>query len=252
MRLKTSQTIALERGRPDYTSNDIELLGTEALLCVDEFKHLNVSSKDNSFLSVFGLDVKFFYSLELKSNEAFVERGLGYVEQHDGKFFLKRSRPFYIIDNGVTLSAKRLRPIVCSDEECLLVSSYTPTTFIETLTDSNSIITSISPHIPTSVVVGKNSVLGRREENVESIPLTDLLDEGQVSQFALNAIKQYTKNLILNSPKVNVKRISTNDLQLNPQKSAPQRKGVLYYDEKDDLLKYYDGQKWRMLVWTED
>jgi hypothetical protein len=257
MKLRTSKTPALERAKGVPFSPDIELLGTEALSEFPEFKlsisNGDISSTKNSFLSVYGTDCKFFYSVEIKSDSiGFIERGLGYVEQHDGKFFLKRNRPFYYIENGNAISLTKPRPIAADDSLQVIAASYAPTTYIELLTDANALITSTSPHLPTSVVVDNHSLLGRLDGEIESLKISDIVNEGRISEIALNAIKQHTKNLILKSSKVDVKRLTTNDLQLHPQKSAPERKGVLYYDESENCLKYYDGEKWRTLTWTED
>lgn len=257
MKLRTSKTPAIEKAKGVPFSPDMELLGTEALSELPEFKiaisNGDVSSAKNSFLSVYGTDCKFFYSIEVKSDSiGFIERGLGYVEQHDGKFFLKRNRPFYYIENGNAVSLTKPRPIAADDSVVVIAASYAPTTYLELLTDANALITSTSPHLPTSVVVDNHSLLGRLDGDIESLKISDIVNEGHISELALNAIKQHTKNLILKSSKVDVKRLTTNDLQLHPQKSAPERKGVLYYDQEEDALKYYDGTKWRVIVWTED
>lgn len=257
MKLRTSKTPAIEKAKGVPFSPDMELLGTEALSELPEFKiaisNGDVSSAKNSFLSVYGTDCKFFYSIEVKSDSiGFIERGLGYVEQHDGKFFLKRNRPFYYIENGNAVSLTKPRPIAADDSVVVIAASYAPTTYLELLTDANALITSTSPHLPTSVVVDNHSLLGRLDGDIESLKISDIVNEGHISELALNAIKQHTKNLILKSSKVDVKRLTTNDLQLHPQKSAPERKGVLYYDQEEDALKYYDGTKWRVIAWTED
>lgn len=257
MKLRTSKTQAIEKAKGVPFSPDIELLGTESLLELPEFKisvgNGDISSQKNSFLSVYGTDCKFFYSVEVKSDSiGFIERGLGYVEQNEGKFFLKRNRPFYYIENGNALPLTKPRPIAADDNLVVIAASYAPTTYMELLTDANALITSTSPHLPTSVVVDNNSLLGRLDGDIESLKISDIVNEGRISELALNAIKQHTKNLILKSSKVDVKRLTTNDLQLHPQKSAPERKGVLYYDESDNNLKYYDGQVWRILSYAED
>lgn len=254
MKLRTSKTQALEKAKVLSNLLDLELLGTEALATINnQYKRLleekEISSSQNSFISIFGLNTKFFYSVTLVcESHGFTEFGLAYIEQQEKKFILKRFRPFYMIENGATVISYKPRPIICDRESYILASSYTPTTFVEVLTETNSIITCESPHLPTSVVVDKNSILGRHDGNLQSIPIESLVDE----ETARNSITQYKNNLSLKSSKVDVKRLTTNDLQLNARKSAPERKGVIYYDESDDCLKYYDGTNWRRLMWQED
>lgn len=253
MKLKTSRIQALERGLPTTNTSDIELLGTEALIVDKDYAQLieqkEINSSTNSCISLFGINTKFFYSITLVCEDhGFTERGLGYVFENEGKFFLKRFRPFYMIDNGVPVPLLKPRPVVCSLNDYVTVSSYVPTTFVEVLTEANSIITSESPHLPTSVVVNKNSVLGRHDGNLESLPLDSLVGEDS----ARKSVTDYNKNLSLKSPKVDVKRLTANNIQLNATKTAPERKGVIYYDESDDCLKYYDGTTWRSLIWKQD
>lgn len=226
MKLKTSTVQAIERAVPVKDSKDLELLGTESLSISPDYKRLldanRISSSQNSFLSLFGIDTKFFYSVKFECTQhGFTERGLGYIYENEGKFFLKRFRPFYIIENNSVIPAHTPRPIVCSEDhnDYITASSYVPSTFTEVLTEPHSIITCEQTHLPTSVVLQENSVLGRNKDGIESIPIENLIND---------------------------------TLQLNPRPSAPERKGTLYYDENDDCLKYYDGEGWRILVWQQD
>jgi len=255
MKLKTSIIQAIERGKTVKDSKDIELLGTEALSISPDYKRFletgKISSSQNSFLSLFGINVKFFYSVRFEcERHGFTERGLGYIYENEGKFFLNRFRPFYIIEKDVISPTHIARPITCSElyKDYIVVSSYIPSTFTEVLTESHSVITSEHPHLPTSVVLQENSVLGRNTDGLVSIPLDSLIDE----EIVRKSVTEHNKNLSLKSPKVDVKRLTANDLQLNAKKTAPARKGVIYYDESDDCLKYYDGTGWRRLMWQKD
>lgn len=253
MKLKTSRVQAVEKAATVNNSTDLELLGTEALIVDKTYAKLieykEISSSQNSFLSLFGLDTKFFYSVTLVcESHGFTENGLGYIYESEGKFFLKRFRPFYMIENGAFAHLKNPRPIVCSHDDHVIASSYTPSTFVEVLTEPHSIITSETAHLPTSIAVSENSVVGRTTGSVQSIPIENLVNE----EAARKSVTEYNKNLSLKSPKVDIKRLTTNNVQFNAMKKAPERKGVIYYDESDDCLKYYDGMGWRLLVWQKD
>lgn len=251
MNLKTSQIKALERGSVSQDSTDIELLGTEALCCDPKLSGAIqsglISSKDNSFVSIFGLDVKFFYALTLECPmHGFTEVGIGYIEQHDGKFYLKRAKPKYMYENGIGVRTQRPRPIVCSDTSYILVSSYIPNKYHDVLTDSNSIIVSSHPHVPSCVTISENSVLGRQGQSVEPIQIS------KISDFALEHIKAHTKTLVLKSNNVKVKKLSADSINLTPSSSITPKKGTIYYDESQDVIKYFNGETWRILVWQED
>jgi len=244
MKLKTSKIQALEKAASVNDSTDLELLGTEALKANATYAKLieqkEISSAQNSFLSLFGLDTKFFYSVTLVcESHGFTEHGLGYIYNQNKKFFLKRFRPFYMIENGAFAHLKRPRPVICSHNDYVVASSYIPSTFVEVLTEPHSVITCEESHLPTSFAVSDNSLIGRHGGSLESIPFSSFIQNDK-------------KNLSLKSPKVDVKRLTANNVQLNAAQTAPERKGVIFYDENDDCLKYYDGNSWRILMWQED
>lgn len=236
MKVKTTMVQALERARAVPGSDDVQLVGTEALSVLKDLKNAidnkELHSAKNSFLSLFGLDVKFFYSLEVEMDSGFTERGIGYLEQREGHFYLKRARPMYYIQNGSFTPCIKIRPLPIDERVVIIASSYVPSSFLEMLTDDNCIITCNTPHLPTCISLPKDTLLGRKKDNIEPIPLKDIAEQ--------------TKDILLKSSKIKLKT-----LQLTPQKKAPEQKGVIYYDEAEDLIKYYTGSEWRILVWQE-
>jgi len=244
MKIKNATTLAIELGKANSKNYDIELLGTESLSKVPNLatavKKGIYSSSINSFLSVYGLDCKFFYSFEVDSQDnPFTERGIGYIEKQDNKFFLKRSRPLYFLEGGSMIAALRMRPIVCPDETNIIVSSYIPTSLSEVLADEHSVTVCETPHLPTSVALDKNSVLGRKDGPLESLEFSDVV---------ITALKEHTKNLILKSPKLSVKSVNVNSIQLNSSKNAPEQKGTVYMDDKTRNLMFFDGSSWRRIL----
>lgn len=184
MKLKTSAVPAVERGRPVKNSHDIELLGTEALCdCSDQSLQLAITSKtftnkSNCFCKVFGFESKFYYSISLRER---YEVGIGYLEKNKKQLFLKRSLPLFYTDNGTDVipSYNLPRTFYCSDSDYLVVSSYTPRTYIELLPDANSLITSIDPFIPSSLHIDKNCVVARLDDRIVSLSLEDLFNTEQ-------------------------------------------------------------------------
>lgn len=244
MKIKTSKVQAIELGVSNSDNNDIELLGTEALKSVASLKHqIEIgffNSSQNSFLSVYGTDCKFFYSIEVDSEiDHFIERGIGHVEKHNNKFFLRRARPLYYIEGGRMNPAIRPRPITKDNNINIIVSSYIPQSVNEILGDEHSVIIADTPHLPTYVALDENSVLGRLGADIESVSFSDLVDE---------ALKKHTKNLILKSPKVSVKQLVANSIQLNASKNGPEKRGTLYFNDMTGKLMYFDGQKWHSLL----
>jgi hypothetical protein len=191
MKLKTSPTLAVERGKPVENSHDIELLGAEALCgCSDQSLHLAIKSKtltnkSNCFCKVFGFKSKFYYNISLRER---YEVGIGYLEKKNKHLFLKRSLPLFYTDNGTDVipSYNLPRTFYCSDADYLVISSYTPRTYIELLPDANSLITSIDAFVPSSLHVDKNSVVARLDDHIVSLSLEDLFNTEQFKEAVKN------------------------------------------------------------------
>ena len=254
MNLKTTTQLAIEIGCIDQ-DNNLYLCGTEGLSQVSDPLALAIKNNDlnhnHTFKNVFGFDCKFFYVIEqMKDGDTIrYERGLGNLYQHNDKIYLKRS-PMVAGKNHKEISFDRTicTRFQCEDCSHLVVHSTYPQSYIECLADKNSIITSIESFIPHSFVVEENSVVGRLDGNVESISFKNKTFIDLIS----DALCKYTKQLVLKTSKLDVKKISTPSLQLNPSPSPPAKKGCLYYDENDDSLKYYDGSKWRTLIFKDE
>lgn len=190
MKLKTSPIPAVEQGKPVSNSTDIELLGTEVLCdCTDEslklaIKNKALNNKTNCFCKVFGFNCKFYYSITL--NERY-EVGIGYLEKQGKKLFLKRSLPLFYTDNGIDVIPSYNLPRTYYDN--VIISSYTPRTYIELLQDANCLITSIDPFVPSSLHVDKNSVVARLDDHIVSLTLEDLFNTDEFKR----AVKDITQ-----------------------------------------------------------
>jgi hypothetical protein len=255
MNLKTTTQIAIETGCWDQDHN-LFLCGVDGLQHINDTLHFAIKNNDinntnHTFKNVFGFDCKFFYTIEQMNNGEVVryERGLGNLYEHNDKVYLKRN-PMIGGKNSRDLYYDKT---VCTQFQCddcshIVVTSSYPPTYIECLTDKNSIITSIESFIPHSFIVEENSIVGRLDGDVESISFKNKAFIDLIS----DALCKYTKQLVLKTSKLDVKKISTPVLQINPSTSPPAKDGCIYYDEVEKSLKFYDGSKWRTLVFKDD
>jgi hypothetical protein len=236
MNLKTSNQLAIENFEPIVNSYDLKLLGSPNLY----------SNENNSFASVFGNDVKFFYKAVVVKNNAIVkyEVGLGYLENN----ILKRFNPLYHgLLEGPLPSSNGPQYFFADKDESLVVTSHVPTNFNELLCDPNCVITSVAPHISHPVHIPNHSLLGRLDDNVQSIPFSELFSNPELIAAILQVITTYSKQLSLRTSKLDAKRLCTDSLQLNSNDKILDKKGTLGFDGKD--LKFYDGEAWRILEW---
>ena len=252
MKLKTTPIQILERGLPIENSCDIFLSGTEQVC--EYFPELRYQvnppcSTNNSFLVAFGLDSKFYYRLEKYNNRKLIdlEIGIGHLFQEAPDIiFLKRSQPL-LYKHGDEQIGPVLRPVNafgCHDpNDYLVVQSYHAQSLPELLVDPHSIIVSI-PDNPLNIFnVDENSVIGRLDGNITSLSILDLCTK------VTNLFTEYTKQIILSCSQLDVKKLKTKILQLTPSKQAQTKKGSIIYNEEHDTIQYFDGSRWRTLLW---
>lgn len=259
MILKTSNKTAIELAKFNNCC-DLELLGTTSLAQYNTSLALalknNELSDDHTFKNVFGLDVRFFYSIELIENKQIVryEHGIGSIYEVDNIIYFKREMP---ILSGSDSSS--LEPclnggcnLTCNDKQYIVVYSTLPYTYVEALAESNSVLTSSSPFVPTPVQLNENSVLARLDGEILSLSLTS----EEFKKILIEAISKYSNQVSLTASKFSMKKknapISSNVFQFVPTSNPQTKQGIMFYDQNDDCLKYFDGTKWRRLVWQED
>lgn len=261
MKLKTSPVFAIEGATQESNSSDLKLLGSEYVANLGSDWSISVKngefkSENHSFFVVYGLDCKFFYIAKIYDPKKVrsYEVGLGYLYEKDGNFFLNRFRPLYFSEGEELPSPVyfKPRPLITSSPELLIVSTYVPQSYIEVLTDDNSIITSVAPHVPSSVVVNKDSLVGRLGDNIESINIKDLCKNPVFSQTVVDSLKDYTKQLLLKSSKITAKQINVDYLSLNLTNSKPPEKdGHIYFDKESGTIRYYYDNNWNIILSKE-
>lgn len=240
MKLKTIASQAVERGKPYGT--DIKLLGTEAIRNINSDINTLLDngslSSNNEFSVLYGFDCTFLYRIEITRGSAVVyhEHGMGHLEKVDDDIILRRTRPFYQLEQNRPIPIARTQPIGANETDYIIISSYVPNSYIEMLSNPHSVLASREENIPAPVFMDRHSFLGRFDDNIEAIPLS----------FIIDTLTSHTKQLSLKSPRVDVKRLTSDSLQLNFDSKVQEKRGTLRYS-KDDTLQYYDGTKWRTI-----
>jgi len=219
MKIKKTQTVAYEAAEYYSPLRGLKLLGTEGLYTqFPRIRDAKVSSKTNSFLVAYDLEDDFYYRFDIIVNSESVanEIGVGELVEHDGNIILKRTQPLYVQAQGEERRvAYGVRPIdLTSNEDLIMVTSYTPSNIIEALPDPHMIIISLADHHPHPLKIEENSLIGRLDDTIESIKISDLP----------NVAPSY------------------DDIA-----DAPLIKGSIVFDNEWDTLKYYNGKEWRSL-----
>jgi hypothetical protein len=186
MKLKTTNKIVFEQAK-QHKDNCIELIGCDNLCKCDSIienivKENKICNKKNTFIKVFGLNNKFYYKISHRKNFSFIssEIGLGHLEKREDKIYLKRISVLIALEEDKAINTHGCCynfDCNCDEEGMLIISNYNPTDIIPLLADKHCIISSIDEYVASPVHISKNSIVGRIEEDIQSIPIESLLNK---------------------------------------------------------------------------
>lgn len=260
MKLKISPNLILEKANPLPNTFDLHLVGTEALYPYFPDIAQNkdeINSANNSFYNTYGTNHRFYYRIEKYCHNKVedVEIGIGCLIKDKDIIFLKRLQPF-LFQHGQEPLQSCANPIynfrVCEGDEYIIARSHMPTTPHELLVDPYSLIVSQDFGFPNNLSVKPHSIIARADNNITSLKAADLNTLDGFSEATKTAICDYTKQLVLNTSQIYVKKLKTEQLQLMPTNMSAAKKGTLIYNQDEDSLYFFNGDKWRKLVWHEE
>jgi hypothetical protein len=255
--IKTSPITAIEALTTSPDNQDLELIGQSPLVNVSKALasavKAGVINDSISFSKIFGYETNFYYIIECVTNEKVTsyERGIGYIYQQDNRTFLKREIP---IANGknaaqcISSSSCGTATFNCCDSDCTVLYSCVPHSLVECFPFDNTILASQSRFTPQPVSLQQNCLLGRLDDNLQSIPL----DNETFIDKIVNAISKFTKQIKLKTSKLSLKRIECETIDLLATSNIRAKKGSLYYDESDDTIKVYNGNEWKTIAFVKD
>ena len=255
MNLKTSPITAIESAKPAL-DNDLELLGIDKLALVNHSLHCAIKNGnvccDHTFSNIFGLDVSFFYVIELVKNNKVIqyERGIGHLLFINDHYILKRKLPIVAGSDAsnIAICYNGGVPFSPKDDEHLIVYSTLPLSYAECLAQPNSIISSIAPFCPCPIAINNNCLVGRLDDdNLSSIPIS----QPSFINKIIDGICDFSKQISLKTSKLDAKRLATQVLQFSPVNNPSAKEGSVIYDKNDKKLKFYNGKEWKSLVCEE-
>jgi hypothetical protein len=249
LNLKITNQLAIEVGKISRFTLDIELGGVEHLKECDELIAKAVDNHEiccdkNKLSCVFSDGVDFFYLVQLmdkNKGEVLSEVGIGNIKNN----ILNREFPlFYESKETGRILTSKPRNFYYSDEtKYITVSNYIPNTINELLLQTNSVIaSSSSPSVPNLVKMEPQTFLARTDGEISAQPFDIMSEETR------NYICSYTKQLILKSSQINVRKVKTKQLLLEPHNKPDEKAGTLYYNQEDDSLSFFNGKEWKELV----
>jgi hypothetical protein len=248
LNLKITSKLIVEAALID-NNNNVELLGIQPLCeAYEPFKFAirnKTLTNDCSFSNNFSESDCFFYSLQQvrKNNVIKYEHGIGRLKKDNKRFFLVREIPIsYGDDKSQSLCTNGCETFSCSDCDHIIAQASLPKGYAECLYSDNVLISSSAPFLPLAVKVEPNSIVGRLDSNISSIAFEDLCSNKNFSEELISLLKKYNKQIALQSPKVNIKKIQTNCVQFDNSGDVGVKKNSLVL--QDNVLKFYDGSNW--------
>ena len=172
MKLQTSSNLVVEAGLQSRDDYDILLYHHAPLRSFPEYKLVVAQlSPDNLFYNNFGTESKFYYRVNHADRS---EIGIGYLI---GENRLVRHLPLYYTEGDKMVMAGRPHNFVTADDDYLVVTTYLPHKVAEFLADSNSFITCQKPHLPISISVEPDSIVGRvGDGSLASVSIDHIVD----------------------------------------------------------------------------
>ena len=246
MKIKNVNKLAIELATT-LSENRLKLIGNSDLNGVIEGVHVGETNIENTFLSVFGPSTKFFYSASVlcKGVCKFSEIGIGHITLNGASPVLHRDEFLYHHTDNQTARAYKFSSLDCSGfNEQILVTSYQPRTMHEVLYTDNCVLTSIDAHTPSATRLDKNSLLLRLNNSIESVRFDQLKDIDELSSPVKDLLCKYTKQIVMKTSKLDVKTVGVKHLVFKESTKPLGKKGEVYYDEKEETLKFYNGHRW--------
>tara|TARA_R110002051_G_scaffold4447_2_gene23663 strand:+ start:732 stop:1565 length:834 start_codon:yes stop_codon:yes gene_type:complete len=269
------------KSRNDFTTGSLESAGSSydrqrlVLLGKSNFAHCPPQYRDGAtegrfdellLRDAYKIGIRFFYNLQqfrrdsprIENSVYFAEQGVGYIEKEDGKLFFVREHACYSGLDAYSLTYNSLGelPDSISGDDPLVISSITPKNYLHALATPHSVIASIDSFVPTPVELEENSLLGRKDNRVQSID-KDELREILTDEAIIDSVKKTQSQLALSSRRVNLTRknsvLSAPIIRAYPPYKGTNRpkaqKGAIIYNETTDCLEYFTGTQWRVIKW---
>jgi hypothetical protein len=248
---------ALELGIAQTGTSDILLAGAKALL---DYKpdgleeHIDpeeLSLDDLHFVSLIGLDYRCYYFMQefYRFDRRVFERGVGHVELRDGKHFFVRDMALsFGTSEGHTFAADaNHKPMNVGEGEYIMLASMVPPTYLEALAAPYSIIASTTPMSATPVELEPESVLGRKDNVIQSIDMNELRDmfltkPRKQIKAGTSRLELTRKGAVMTAPVLRPAPIYTD------HEKPPAQQGYIIYNKESKRLEFFNGEEWIALA----
>lgn len=239
------------------------------LLDLNEFKkhkneYTNIINEDFLLQKCIPVNQNFFYIAEQCDCSShlrtvtFYEKGVGELYKKGRKFYLKRERATYFNDSGTGEYPAPPSAFHNFEKDAhIIIKSIIPDQYLDLFAYPYSVLCSIEPYTPTPVELEESSVIGRLNDQVQSID-KDELRQILTDQNIVGAVQDNQDNLLLNSKVVDLvnreSRISTPVIHIksvhnNSIKPVNPNRGSIIFNDETGNFEGFNGNDWVPLQW---
>jgi hypothetical protein len=263
IRLKTSQIPVIEKCKFDSNENSIlHLLGPDAAKKdLSEFERYKFEEDENlkkltSFKEVIGFGCKFYYQLIIfeKDKIKFTEIGLGTLVEKEEEVLLQRLAALSSVDEDGKVSSLVATTANFPESEYthIHVCHYLIQNAMQLLLDPDTIPVSTSKDGPSPIYLENETFLGKVDDQIQAVPFTQIFSLKSISEHVVHSFSNFAKKISVKASSLFCKLLEANTLVLHHSDKQAGKEGAIIYDKGSKCLKYYDGEKWKLLFGQED
>ena len=259
---------AITYAKYDDTTNEIKLLSIkDSNLGKDKYSLILLSEQDNILLQS-NIPVKrnFFYHIEelsCKSDKQSCltrEYGFGEINKKGRNLYLKREGVINFFDGINTIKVTPKCFHIYDKNSILIVKSIVPENYIDIFTYPYSVLCSIEPSTPTPVELEEKTLLGRLDDEIQSID-KDELRSILTDENIISAVSETKDDINLNSKYINLINdnanlvspvITAKPVHNNSKKPDKPQRGSIIFNTDENCFEGYDGRRWRKLKWGDE
>lgn len=255
---------AIAYGQAIFGSYDIKLLPLKESTDGKD-PYTATISEDTLLQNIIPNKRNFYYTIEHVScrtiNQKCIvkETGYGEIYKKGKNYYLKREVTLKFFDghneyNTVPTSKHSFYPT-----DTLLIKSTVPDEYINIFAYPYSVLCSIEQFNPTPVELEEKTLLGRLNDEIQSID-KDELREILTDDNIIKAVTENKEDLNLNSS-INIinenANLLSNSITIKPSYSNSHKpknpvRGTIIYNADENCFEGYDGSRWRSLKWTDE
>lgn len=249
---------AISFGRSDIrplNNRRVFLFCHDEYICGDE-QWDSACTEETCLQNKIGLDIRFFYQIEEFRDKKLIswERGVGYLEEVDEVMCLNRETPVKYWNGGDSAYYRpNTEPMDISHNSVLRIQSKSPTEFREATAAPYSIVATLEPQRLSPVHLEENTLVGRKDDIVQSIDKEELVDMYDLKNFTIDSLTKTQKQLLFNARRIDLKRKDSvvaapilkvsADMYSNNTK-PPAQQGMIIYNGDTKCLEFYNGEEW--------